>query len=93
MFVRRETVTFVWRCPDCPAVYDGDGVALLHSDGAPGVCACGGRLVEGVGSAPEPENRLVLSAGLRGSALHQELRRRGVEVAFGERSARMLHGV
>ena len=93
MISREKTVTFVWRCRDCPAVYDGDGVAFLHNDGAPAVCSCGGRLTEEMGSVPGPGDRLVLSAGLRGSALHRELRRRGVEVAFGERSSRALHGV
>ena len=93
MISRQETVTFVWRCSDCPAIYDGESVAFLHYDGAPAVCSCGGELSEEVGAMPGRDERLVLSAGLRGSALHQELRRRGVEVAFGERSPRALHGV
>lgn len=93
MISREETVTFVWRCPDCPAVYDGSSVSFLYSEGAPTVCPCGGRLVEEIGSLSPHNDRLVLSAGLRGSALHRELQRRGVEVAFGERSARVLHGV
>ena len=93
MISREETVTFVWRCPDCPAGYDGDGLAFLHADVTPTVCPCGGRLVEELGSVPVGKQRIVVSAGLRGSALHRELRRRGVEVAFGERSARALHGV
>ncbi len=93
MIPRQETVTFVWLCRDCPAAYDGPSVAFLHNDGAPAACVCGGRLEEALGSVPGRGDRLVLSAGLRGSALHRELRRRGVEVAFGERSPRALHGV
>lgn len=93
MISREETVTFVWRCPDCPAVYDGNSVTFLHNDDAPAACACGGRLVEEMGHVTGPGDRLVLPAGLWGSALHGELRRRGVEVAFGERSSRALHGV
>lgn len=93
MISREATVTFVWRCSDCPAVYDGESVAFLYDDGAPAVCSCGGSLVESVGSMPGRSERLVVSAGLRGSALHRELERRGVEIAFGERSLQALHGV
>jgi hypothetical protein len=49
--VRR--VTFVWRCSGCPAVYEGESLALLLDDGTSKACSCGGRLVEGVGPAPE----------------------------------------
>lgn len=93
MISREETVTFVWQCSGCPAVYDGDSVAFLHYEGTSAVCSCGGGLSEELGSVPERGERLVVSAGLRGSALHRELRRRGVDVAFGERSPRALHGV
>lgn len=90
---REETVTFVWRCSGCPAVYDGESIAFLHDEGAPAVCPCGGSLVEGVGSVPGRGERVVVSAGLRGSALHRELERRGAEVAFGGRSLQAFHGV
>lgn len=93
MISHQETATFVWRCQDCPALYDGDSLAFLYNDGPVAECSCGGRLVEEIGPVPEQPGRLVLAAGLRGSALHRELLRRGVGVAFGERSARVLHGV
>ena len=48
-------VTFVWRCSDCPAVYDGYSLAFLLDDGTSKACSCGGRLVEGVGTVPEYE--------------------------------------
>ena len=48
-------VTFVWRCSGCPAVYDGESLALLLDDGTSKACSCGGRLVEDVGTVPERE--------------------------------------
>ena len=48
-------VTFVWRCSGCPAVYDGESLALLLDDGTSKACSCGGRLVEGVGTVPDRE--------------------------------------
>jgi hypothetical protein len=50
-----RSVTFVWRCSGCPAVYDGESVALLLDDGTSKACSCGGRLVEDVGIVPESE--------------------------------------
>lgn len=50
-----RSVTFVWRCSGCPAVYDGKSVALLLDDGTSKACSCGGRLVEDVGTVPESE--------------------------------------
>ena len=50
-----RSVTFVWRCSWCPAVYDGESVALLLDDGTSKACSCGGRLVEDVGTVPESE--------------------------------------
>ena len=48
-----RSVTFVWRCSGCPAVYDCESLALLLDDGTSRACSCGGRLVEGVGPVPE----------------------------------------
>ena len=43
-----RSVTFVWRCSGCPAVYDAESLALLLDDGTSRACSCGGRLVEGL---------------------------------------------
>lgn len=51
-------ITFVWRCSDCPAVYDGDSLAFLLDDGTSKACSCGGRLVEDVGTVPEHEGEV-----------------------------------
>jgi hypothetical protein len=48
MISREETVTFVWRCPDCSGTYEGEGLLFLHTDGVHRYCPCGGQLVEGV---------------------------------------------
>lgn len=53
MISEERRVTFVWRCLGCPAVYDGESLALLLDDGTSKACSCGGRLMEGVGPAPE----------------------------------------
>ena len=53
MISREETVTFLWRCSGCPAVYDAESLASLLDDGTSRACFCGGRLIEGVGPAPE----------------------------------------
>jgi hypothetical protein len=53
MISEERRVTFLWRCSGCPAVYDGDSLALLLDDGTSKACSCGGRLVEGVGTVPE----------------------------------------
>src|SRR5215207_6247478 len=46
MIIRKETAIFVWRCPDCSGVYDGESILFLYTDGACGYCTCGGRLIE-----------------------------------------------
>lgn len=53
MISSEETVTFLWRCSGCPAVYDAEGVASLLHDGTSRACFCGGSLTEDVGQAPE----------------------------------------
>lgn len=53
MISEQSTVTFLWRCSLCTAVYDGESLALLLDDGTSKACSCGGRLVEGVGPVPE----------------------------------------
>lgn len=53
MFSSEGTVTFLWRCSDCPAIYDAERVASLLHDGTSRACSCGGRLIEDVGPAPE----------------------------------------
>ncbi len=39
---------FVWRCPVCSGVYEGEALFFLHTDGEHRYCPCGGRLVESV---------------------------------------------
>lgn len=53
MISREETITFLWRCSGCPAVYDAESLASLLDDGTSRACFCGGRLIEDVGPAPE----------------------------------------
>jgi len=53
MISEERRITFVWRCSGCPAVYDGDSLALLLYDGTSRACSCGGRLIEDVGTVPE----------------------------------------
>jgi hypothetical protein len=55
MISEGRSVTFVWRCSGCPAVYDCESLALLLDDGTSKACTCGGRLVEDVGLAPGRE--------------------------------------
>ncbi|MDP8951353.1 MAG: hypothetical protein M3N18_03770 [Actinomycetota bacterium] len=73
--IREQTVVFVWRCPDCPGLYDGEGLLFLYADEDYGYCTCGGRLVEGV--APEGERRCrpVIPERLKGTSLHRQLER------------------
>jgi hypothetical protein len=33
MISGEETVTCVWRCPDCSAVYEGEGLLFLYTSG------------------------------------------------------------
>ena len=55
MIFEGRSVTFVWRCSGCPAVYDCESLALPLDDGTSKACTCGGRLVEDVGRAPGRE--------------------------------------
>src|SRR5918998_5558755 len=73
MLSREEAVAFVWRCPDCSGVYEGEGLLFLHTDGMHRFCPCGGRLVEDVEPATERYYRLVIPEHLRGTSLHQQL--------------------
>jgi DNA-directed RNA polymerase subunit RPC12/RpoP len=86
MISREETVTFVWRCPDCSAEYEGEGLLFLHTDETHWHCPCGGRLVEDVEPATERHYRLVIPETLRGTLLHRQLElREAVEVTVGGR--------
>jgi hypothetical protein len=73
MISQKDTVTFVWRCPDCSGVYEGEGLLFLHTDGMHRYCPCGGRLVEDVEPVAERRYRLVIPERLRGTLLHQQL--------------------
>lgn len=53
MISQEVTVTFLWRCSGCPAVYDCESVASLLHDGTSRACFCGGSLIEDVGPSPE----------------------------------------
>ena len=55
MISEERSVTFVWRCSGCPAVYDCESLALLLDDGTSKACTCGDRLVEDVGLTPAHE--------------------------------------
>jgi hypothetical protein len=84
MFSREDPVAFVWRCPDCPAVYGGESLLFLHTDEVHWYCPCGGRLVEDVEPAVERHYRLVIPEQLRGTLLHRQLQwREAVEVTVG----------
>ena len=71
--IREGTVIFVWRCPNCPGVYDGESLLFLHSDGDHTYCPCGGCLVEGVAPEWERRYRPVIPEYLRGTLLHRQL--------------------
>ncbi len=94
MITREETVIFVWRCPDCAAVYDGKGLLFLYTDGANAYCTCGGRLVEDVEPAAEHHYRLIIPEQLSGTRLHRQLERReageAVEVTVSDRHDRHI---
>jgi len=94
MIIRKETVIFVWRCPDCSGVYDGESILFLYTDGACGYCTCGGRLIEDGMPASEHHYRLVIPERLRGTRLHRQLERReadeAVEVTVGDRWERHI---
>jgi hypothetical protein len=84
MISREETVTFVWRCPDCSAVYEGEGLLFLHTDGAHRYCPCGGCLIEDVEPATERHYQPGIPEPLRGTLLHRQLEwRESVEVTVG----------
>jgi hypothetical protein len=68
-----RTVTFVWRCPDCSRVYDGESLPFLHVDEDRRYCSCGGRLIEGVESGGDWRYRLVIPGPLWGTSLHRQL--------------------
>jgi hypothetical protein len=89
MISGEETVTFVWRCPNCSAVYGGEGLLFLHTDEVHWYCPCGGQLVEDVEPAVERHYRLVIPERLRGTLLHRQLEWReageAVEVTVGRR--------
>ena len=95
MISREETVTFVWRCPDCSGAYEGEGLPFLHTDGVHRYCPCGGQLVEGVEPAAKRRYRLVIPEHLRGTLLHRQLQRReageAVEVTVGGRLDRHIN--
>jgi hypothetical protein len=87
MISRKETVAFVWRCPDCSGAYEGEGLLFLHTDRVHRYCPCGGQLVENVEPTAERRYRLVIPEHLRGTLLHRQLERReageAVEVIVG----------
>ncbi len=93
--IEERTMVFVWRCPDCPGVYDGEGLLFLYTDGDYGYCTCGARLVEDV--APEGESccRPVIPKRLRGTSLHRQLEglladEEGVEISPGRQEDRRI---
>ncbi len=71
--VGEEAVVFVWRCPDCPGVYDGESLLFLHSDRDRRYCPCGGQLVEGVAPEWEQRHQLAIPEYLRDTPLHRRL--------------------
>lgn len=88
--IGEQTMVFVWRCPDCPGVYDGEGLLFLYTDGDHVYCTCGSCLVEGVAPEEERRYRPVIPERLRGTSLHRQLEKLlagegGVEIASGRR--------
>jgi hypothetical protein len=91
-----EAVVFVWRCPNCPGVYDGESLLFLHSDGDHRYCPCGGRLVEDVAPGWGWRYRLVMSEYFKGTSLHRQLEGlledgQSVGVAPGHRQDRYIN--
>jgi hypothetical protein len=88
-------LVFVWRCPDCSGVYEGEVLFFLHTDEVNWYCPCGGRLVESVEPATERRYRLVIPERLRGTLLHRQLEWReageAVEVTVGGRRERHIN--
>jgi hypothetical protein len=84
----QKTMAFVWRCPDCPGVYDGESLLFLYTDGDYRYCPCGARLVEGVAPEGERSYRLNIPEQLRGTSLHRQLE----ELLAGEESVEVAPG-
>jgi hypothetical protein len=89
-------MVFVWRCPHCPEVYEGEGLFFLYTDGDYRYCRCGGRLVEDVAPEGERRYRLAIPAYLRGTSLHRQLEEflegeEGIEVVPGRREDRHVN--
>jgi len=94
--LKEKTMFFVWRCPDCSAVYDGEGLLFLYTDEEHGYCPCGGRLVEGVAPEGEQRYRMVIPERLRDTSLHRQLEEflttgENVEVASGYQEDRRIN--
>ncbi len=94
--LKEKTMIFVWRCPDCLAVYDSEGLLFLYTDEEHGYCPCGGRLAEGVAPEGEQRYRMVIPERLRGTSLHRQLERfpaagEDVEVASGRQEDRRIN--
>lgn len=94
--IEERTMVFVWRCPDCSGVYDGEGLLFLYTDGDYGYCTCGARLVEDVASEGESCCRPVIPKRLRGTSLHRQLEGLlagdlgGVEISPGRQEDRRI---
>ncbi len=88
-------MVFVWRCPDCPGVYDGEGLLFLYTDGDHVYCTCGSCLVEGVAPEEERRYRPVIPERLRGTSLHRQLEElvadEDIEVASGPGEDSHIH--
>ncbi len=92
----QETMIFVWRCPDCPEVYDGKSLSLLYTDGDSRNCSCGGRLFEGVAPGGAQRYQLSVPEYLRGTSLHRQLEEllaseEGVEITPGRPKDRHIN--
>jgi hypothetical protein len=94
MISGEKPVAFVWRCPGCSGVYEGEGLLFLHTDGVYRYCPFGGRLVESVEPAAKRRYRLVIPEQLRGTLLHRQLEWReageAVEITVGGRRERHI---
>ena len=94
--LKEETAVFVWRCPDCSGVYDGEILLFLHTDGDYRYCTCGGRLIEGVAAGVDRHYRLLVPESLRGTSLYRQLEElladeEDIEVAPGRGEDRHIH--
>jgi hypothetical protein len=86
--LKERTMTYVWRCPDCSSMYDGESLPFLYTDGANGYCPCGGLLVEDVAPERERHYRLVIPELLVGTLLHRQLE----ELVVGEDRVEVTSG-